>query len=340
MLASTKPVIYWLFASAAMVVVMMLIGAATRLTESGLSMVEWRPLIGWIPPFTEAEWARVFDLYRQTSEYRLQHAGMELPAFETIFWWEYFHRVWGRLTGLVFALPFVWFLLKRQIPRNLVPHLVVLLLLGGLQGLIGWWMVKSGFVNRADVSQYRLVVHLAMALGILAYLLWLALGMAWAGQKPVQSTEKSPIWVIFGVFALTILSGGFVAGLNAGVIYNDWPDMGGGLMPSDYMSTSVWWLNAFESQAAAQFHHRILAYCSFAAAVWFCWTAHRRQSGPQWRFLAKLVLAAACVQLLLGIATLLLVVPVGLGVAHQLGAIMLFCLSVAGLRLVYPGKAI
>ncbi|HAA91951.1 MAG TPA: heme A synthase, partial [Rhodospirillaceae bacterium] len=150
---------------------------------------------------------------------------------------------------------------------------------------------------------------------------------------------KSPIWVIFGVFALTILSGGFVAGLNAGVIYNDWPDMGGGFVPSDYGGSDAWWLNGFENPAAAQFHHRILAYCSLAAAIWFCWTAHRRESDRRWEILAKLIVAIVGLQLLLGIATLLAVVPVPLGVVHQMGAITLFCLSVAGLRLAYGARS-
>jgi len=173
---SDRPIVTWLVLCCLMVVAMMLIGAVTRLTESGLSMVEWRPLIGVLPPLDEAEWGRIFDLYRATSEYRLENAGMTIGEFKTIFWWEYIHRLWGRLIGLVFGLPFLWFLVRRKVPAGLTPHLIALFVLGGLQGVIGWWMVKSGLVDRHDVSQYRLVVHLAIAFLILGYMLWLVLG--------------------------------------------------------------------------------------------------------------------------------------------------------------------
>ena len=332
---AVKPIAFWLYVCAAMVVAMMLIGAATRLTESGLSMVEWRPLFGWLPPMTAAEWNRIFELYRQTSEYRIQHYGMELPAFKTIFWWEYIHRVWGRLIGLVFVLPLLWFVAKRRLPRHLTPHLILLLFLGSMQGFVGWWMVKSGFVDREDVSQYRLVAHLSVALLILAYLLWLAVGLNFNRKQQEELSRKWPVWVIFIIFLLTIISGGFVAGLNAGVIYSDWPFMGGTFMPSDYNTSNFWWTNALENPAAAQFHHRLLAYCSVAAALWFCWIIHRQEIDPKWLRLAKVVAAVAVLQLIIGIATLLSVVPTGLGVIHQLGAITLFCLAVLSLRLAY-----
>ncbi|MDA0655026.1 MAG: COX15/CtaA family protein [Proteobacteria bacterium] len=340
-----KAVTIWLFCCCAMVVVMMLVGAATRLTESGLSMVEWRPLVGWIPPLSEAEWRRVFDLYRQTSEYRLQHAGMGLGSFQKIFWWEYAHRLWGRLIGIVFAAPFLWFLYRRALNRALLPHLAGLFLLGGVQGLIGWWMVQSGFVNRADVSQYRLVAHLAMAVGILGYLLWLALGRVMAPDHPVQRAEKTPVWVILPawvilcVIVLTIVSGGFVAGLNAGLIYNTWPSMDGGFLPNAYGDLRPWWRNLFENVATVQFNHRLAAYGTFVSVLWFFWTARRKGSDERIRKIATAALVVVCVQLLLGITTLLLVVPISLAVLHQLGAITLFCLSVASLRLLYGTKA-
>ncbi|MBO44439.1 MAG: heme A synthase [Rhodospirillaceae bacterium] len=335
---SRNSVALWLFTCAGMVVVMMLIGAATRLTESGLSMVEWRPLIGGIPPLSDAEWERVFDLYRQTSEYRLQHAGMELAAFKKIFWWEYIHRLWGRLIGIAFAIPFLWFLYKRAIERPLIPHLVMLFCLGGLQGLIGWWMVKSGFVNRTDVSQYRLVVHLGMAMGILGYLLWMAMGLVLSPDKSAPTVEKSVGWLILSVFSVTILSGGFVAGLNAGQIYNSWPLMGNTFIPADYLVVSSWWRNPFESAAAAQFNHRILAYASFGAAIWFFGLMWKRND-VRMKKISLLVLLVASFQVILGISTLLLIVPVSLGVLHQLGAITLFCLGVISLRLLYPAPS-
>ena len=335
---SQNSVASWLFTCGGMVVVMMLIGAATRLTESGLSMVEWRPLIGGIPPLSGDEWERVFDLYRQTSEYRLQHAEMELAAFKKIFWWEYIHRLWGRLIGIVFAVPFLWFLYKRVLERPLIPHLVTLFCLGGLQGLIGWWMVKSGFVNRTDVSQYRLVVHLAMAMGILGYLLWIAMGLVLSPDKSARLVGKSAGWLILSVFSVTILSGGFVAGLNAGQIYNSWPLMGGTFVPADYLVVSSWWRNPFESVAAAQFNHRILAYVSFGVAIWF-FGSMWKQNDACMKKISALVMLVAGFQVLLGISTLLLVVPLSLGVLHQLGAITLFCLSVVSLRLLYPVRS-
>jgi cytochrome c oxidase assembly protein subunit 15 len=334
-----KAVTVWLFCCCAMVVVMMLIGAATRLTESGLSMVEWRPLVGWVPPLSEVEWSRIFDLYRQTSEYRLQHAGMELGSFQKIFWWEYAHRLWGRLIGIVFAVPFLWFLFRGALTRALLPHLAGLFLLGGLQGLIGWWMVQSGFVNRADVSQYRLVVHLALAVGILGYLLWLAEGRIMDPENPVQRAEKIPVWIMFIVIVLTMISGGFVAGLNGGLIYNTWPLMDGGFLPDAYGNLHPWWRNLFENVATVQFNHRLVAYGTFASVLWFFWTAWRKDSDDRIQKIATAGLVVGCIQLLLGIATLLLVVPVSLAVLHQLGAITLFCLSVTALRLLYGTEA-
>jgi cytochrome c oxidase assembly protein subunit 15 len=331
-----NPVTIWLFACCAMVIAMMLIGAVTRLTESGLSMVEWRPLIGWIPPLSETEWQRVFDLYRKTSEYALEHAGMTLADFKTIFWWEFIHRLWGRLIGIVFALPFLWFLIRRAIDRPLVPHLVALFLLGGLQGVIGWWMVKSGFVARTDVSQYRLVVHLAMALGILAYLLWIALGRAMPDGVAAEGGVRHAAWLLFAAVAVTVVAGGFVAGLNAGLIHNQWPLMGGAFVPPDYLSGDGWWTDVFEHAPAAQFHHRVLAYIAVAAVAIFAWRA--RAAGGVLRKLAMAVAVVAALQLALGIVTVIHVVPVGLGVAHQAGAIALFCLAVAALRFCYPPK--
>ncbi|MEC7658014.1 MAG: COX15/CtaA family protein, partial [Pseudomonadota bacterium] len=243
-----RAVFSWLSTVALMVALMMLIGAITRLTESGLSMVEWRPLIGALPPLSEAEWSRIFDLYRQTSEYRLENAGMTLPEFKTIFWWEYIHRFWGRLIGLVFALPFFWFLWRGHIPRPLKPHLFVLLILGGLQGMIGWWMVKSGFVDRHDVSQYRLTVHLTMAFLIFGYLIWLIANFI-ERAAPVPTTPVSLRRSAIGFLLLvtiTVMSGGLVAGLGAGFDYNTWPLMADAFVPVGLYEGSTWWLAVFE----------------------------------------------------------------------------------------------
>ena len=328
--ANRRNIAVWLLICAAMVALMVVIGGITRLTESGLSMTEWRPLIGWIPPLSEVEWQRVFDRYRQTSEYRIQFPGMDLEGFKTIFWWEYIHRVWGRLIGLVFGLPMAWFIIRQRVERPLIPHLVALLLLGGFQGLIGWWMVMSGFVDRDDVSQYRLTVHLGVAIVILGYLLWLALGLLQRaesrGKAPVSLRKLSQ--AVAGVAFVTILSGGMVAGINAGVIHNTWPLMDGGLLPGDFDAVSPFWLNFFESHAAVQFDHRMLAYLTaiVAGIYWF----RARTASLEARALnaAHALGVMLVLQILLGISTLLLVVPISLAVLHQAGAVALFALAI------------
>ena len=323
---AAKPVAMWLFACAGMVVAMMVIGAITRLTEAGLSMVEWRPLIGAWPPTDAAEWQRVFDLYRQTSEYTLANAGMSLAEFKTIFWWEFIHRLWGRLIGIVFALPFLFFLVTRRIPRGYTPHLVALFLLGGLQGVIGWWMVKSGFVDRTDVSQYRLTVHLGMAFAILGYLLWVALRLV-APRDPTLQAPRRLTWTPFGIVSLTVLAGGLVAGLNAGLTYNSWPLMDGDFVPAGALELSPWWLNGFENVAAVQFDHRMLAYASVFMVGWLWHAVRRAPVTPRARIAVNAMAAMVVAQVLLGIATLLLVVPLPLAVLHQLGAATLFSLT-------------
>lgn len=324
---ASKQIAAWLFACAGMVVAMMVIGAITRLTESGLSMVEWRPLIGAWPPTDPAEWQRVFDLYRQTSEYRLANQGMSLEEFKTIFWWEFIHRLWGRLIGVVFAVPFLVFLLLRRVPRGLTPHLAALFLLGGLQGVIGWWMVKSGFVDRTDVSQYRLTVHLGMAFGILGYLLWVALRLAAPRPAAGDGAPRALAWSTLAAVSFTVLAGGLVAGLNAGMTYNSWPLMDSDFVPAGALDLSPWWLNGFENIATVQFDHRMLAYASLAMVAWL-WVAVRRASVPPRAHIAANAMAVMAVaQIGLGIATLLLVVPLPLAVLHQAGAATLFSLT-------------
>lgn len=328
-----RAVAIWLFVCCAMVVLMMLIGATTRLTESGLSITEWQPVAGALPPLGEAAWQRAFDLYRQSSQYELQNAGMSLADFKTIFWWEYIHRLWGRLIGLVFLLPFLWFLVRGRIERSLVPHLVAMFLLGGLQAFVGWWMVKSGLVGRTEVSQYRLVAHLGMALLILGYMLWVALGLLRTQGRAVSSAAplRGYARAVLAVVSVTALAGGLVAGLNAGMTYNTWPLMDGQAVPPGYLDLAPWWLNAFENVAAVQFHHRMLAYATVAAALLFWLHAWRRGAAT---LPVHLLAATAVLQMLLGIATLLAAVPLSLGVLHQAGAIALFCFAVWTLRTV------
>ena len=310
-----RAVTVWLVFMACAVAAMVSIGGITRLTESGLSMVEWRPLIGWLPPLSEAEWQRVFALYRETPEFRQVNFSIDLDGFRQIFWWEYVHRLWGRLLGVFFILPLAWFWLRGRIDRALGPRLALLLALGALQGLIGWWMVRSGLADRPDVSAARLAVHLGMALLILALLVWTVLGRIrpQAGSRPLSA------WLLLGLVALAILSGALVAGNNGGLIYNTFPLMGGEWVPDDYRSEPGWIADALENPVAAQFHHRLLAAALLLAVI----AAWLRAGGLRARPGDHLLLAAALLQAGLGLAALLAVVPLGLAALHQFGAVLL-----------------
>lgn len=321
----------WLAISAGMVFTMMIIGAITRLTESGLSMVEWRPLIGAIPPLSEAEWLRIFDLYRATSEYQLANAGMSLSEFKEIFWWEYIHRVWGRLIGVVYAIPFFYFLFTKRLPAGQTHHYWILLFLGGMQGVVGWWMVKSGFVDRDDVSQYRLALHLSLAFIILAYLFWMAVSRLYPiepGRVPVKrSIRRLGAWAHVVIFT-TVVSGAFVAGSNAGFIYNDWPFMNGKLLPDDFYSPEFGWISAFEEHGTIQFNHRILAYISLAYVSFVFLFSQKRDLGRRVRTAIAYLTIAIWLQAGLGITTLMTMIWMPLAVLHQAGAAIVFLLSV------------
>ncbi len=312
-----------------MIFAMAVIGAITRLTESGLSIMEWAPLSGIIPPLSEAEWQRLFALYQQIPEYREKNPGMTLAEFETIFWWEYVHRLWGRLIGLAFALPLLWFLVTGRVRRPLLPHLAAMLALGGLQGLLGWYMVASGFAERTDVSQYRLVAHLLAAVGIYAYILWVALGLLEPPRGPAPAATRRlriALWAFAGLVGLTIASGGFVAGLRAGLIYNTFPLMDGRIIPAGYGALDPWILNLFETVEAVQFNHRVLAILVVVVAIaLFVWSRRLPLEAGQRRALL-LVKLVALLQLGLGIATLLMAVPVPLAALHQAGAFALLTL--------------
>ncbi|QCO02787.1 COX15/CtaA family protein [Azospirillum argentinense] len=325
--ASTRPIAYWLLVCCAMVFAMAVIGAITRLTESGLSMVEWKPLIGILPPLSEAEWNRVFGLYQTTPEFRIYNATMDLAAFKQIFWWEWFHRFWGQLIGFVFLIPFLRFWVNGRIPTDLWPKLAGLFLLGGLQGVIGWYMVKSGLVDRPDVSHYRLALHLGTAIVIYGLLLRTALGIldplplaGWATES--GRLRKHARWAL-GLTGVTIVWGAFVAGTDAGLAYNTFPLMAGHVIPPEVANLTPWWVNFFENTAAIQLTHRALALLTglvvlgLALRVWVA-----RLPGRAGR-VALLTAAMVLVQIGLGIATLLSVVWIPLGAAHQAGAILL-----------------
>lgn len=319
-----RAVAVWLIVCAAMVFAMAIIGAITRLTGSGLSMVEWRPLIGALPPLSETEWQRVFDLYRQSPEYRHVNAGMTLDDFKLIFFWEWFHRLWGRLIGLVFVVPFLWFWLRGRIPRPLLPKLVGLLALGGLQGVIGWWMVASGLVDRPAVSHYRLAVHLSLAFLIYALLLWVAWGLLEGRRErlpPTVGTVRRHGWAALALLSVTIVWGAMVAGIDAGLAYNSFPLMHGHLLPPEAWTLVPTWVNFFENTALVQFTHRWLGIAT-ALTVLALWARVERAAvGPRVRRLARWAALAAVAQASLGIATLLLAVPLTIATLHQAGAL-------------------
>jgi cytochrome c oxidase assembly protein subunit 15 len=318
----------WLGAIAALIVAMILIGGATRLTDSGLSITEWQPIIGAIPPLSEADWHKAFAAYRKIPEYTELKAGMSLEAFKTIYWWEWAHRFLGRLIGVAFFVPFVAFWIAGYIPRALLPRLIGLFLLGGLQGAVGWYMVKSGLVERTDVSQYRLAAHFGIALLILGYTLWLLFGLG--ERAPAAARSRSAAWVaglVLTLIFVQLLAGALVAGLDAGMGFNTWPLINGAFVPSGLGEASPWYLNLFENPLTVQFDHRMLGYAVVVAAIaQVLWLGLRRASQPL--IGSALTLAVfAILQATLGVWTLLLAVPIALGLAHQAGAIVLFAAS-------------
>ncbi|MCK4676049.1 MAG: COX15/CtaA family protein [Gammaproteobacteria bacterium] len=310
---------------------MIILGGVTRLTGSGLSMVEWAPIMGILPPLNQTEWQEAFLLYQQFPEYQIKNFGMSLDEFKSIFWFEYGHRLLGRSIGMIFLLPFLFFLFRGKIQKSLTPKLIIMFVLGGLQGLMGWYMVKSGLVNDPHVSQYRLTAHLGLAVVIYAYMFWVALGLLYpkindaAGNTGHRLGRLSLI--ITGIIVITILSGGFVAGTHAGFAFNTFPLMNGQLIPAGMFALSPVWHNFFENIATVQFDHRVLATVLFLIIPVFWFKAGRLANELKLPTLARtgshLLLAALVLQITLGISTLLLIVPVALAAAHQAGAIVL-----------------
>jgi cytochrome c oxidase assembly protein subunit 15 len=323
-----RQVAAWLLLCCSMIFAMVILGGVTRLTGSGLSMVEWDPIFGAVPPLDQAAWEEVFARYRESPEYRKVNVGMDLHGFKSIYWFEYSHRLLGRSIGTVFLLPFLYFLFRRKLTARLVPRLAFAFVLGGLQGLLGWYMVKSGLVDNPHVSQYRLTAHLGLALLIYAYLLWLlydlVFGTSPSGSQPPRL--KTGAKVLLGLVATTILSGGFVAGLKAGHAYNTFPKMGDQWLPPAGWMLQPGWRNLFENIATVQFDHRLLATLTFVAVLLF-WLWARRVVTGTGRTAVHLMLLAAIAQVTLGISTLLLHVPVALAATHQAGALVLLTLT-------------
>ena len=326
-----KAIAIWLLSCCAVIFGMIILGGVTRLTGSGLSMVEWAPIMGILPPLNQAEWQETFLLYQQFPEYQLKNFHMSLEDFKSIFWFEYGHRLLGRSIGMIFLLPFLFFLFSGKIEKALTPKLIIMFVLGGLQGLMGWYMVKSGLVNDPHVSQYRLTAHLGLAVVIYTYMFWVALGLLYPKINDIADSSDNAIGrlslIITGIIIITILSGGFVAGTRAGFAFNTFPLMDGQLIPAGLFELTPVWHNFFENIVTVQFDHRVLATLLFLIipAFWFKAgeLAAKNDLQPLARTGSHLLLAALALQITLGISTLLLVVPVALAAAHQAGAIVL-----------------
>ncbi|MCX7892778.1 MAG: COX15/CtaA family protein [Burkholderiales bacterium] len=331
---STRAVAVWLLACAALVFAMVVVGGVTRLTHSGLSIVEWQPIVGTLPPLTDAQWQETFAKYRETPEYRLVNRGMSLEAFKGIFWWEYFHRLLGRVIGLVFIVPLAWFALTRRIDRALALRLLGIFVLGGLQGAMGWYMVKSGLVDDPRVSHFRLTAHLSLAFLIFAAMLWTALGLLYPRRPEARGAAAAvPLrrlaWWITGLVAWMIVTGGFVAGIRAGKAYNTFPLMNGHVVPPEILMLEPWWKNFFYNMATVQFDHRLGAWALAFLVPWLWLRARRVALTPRARVSIALLFAAVAAQIALGIATLLHAVPVALGAAHQGVAVLVFAAALA-----------
>jgi heme a synthase len=318
-----KAVRVWLLTLALLVVLILSVGGATRLTGSGLSITEWQPIVGTLPPLTEADWQQAFAKYRQIPQYEQLNRGMDLQAFKVIFWWEWAHRLLGRLIGVVLLVPLVYFLFTRQITPGLFTRLGALLLLGALQGAAGWYMVHSGLSGRVDVSQYRLALHLALAMAIFGALITLALGHDLPARTARRGTYSAALIVAL-VFVQMVL-GAFVAGLRAGLGYNTWPLMEGRLIPAGLGIMQPWYLNLFENAMTVQFDHRLVAYLLLLAILVHAWWV--RRSAPRIKRGALVLLAAVLAQAGLGIWTLLEHVPLPLALAHQAAAAGLFAVA-------------
>lgn len=308
---------------------MVIVGGATRLTDSGLSITEWKPILGAIPPLNANDWEIALEKYRLIPEYQLINKGMSMSEFQFIYWWEWGHRFLGRFIGLAVFIPLVFFWVSGRIETWMKPHLVFLFVLGGLQGFIGWWMVSSGLVDRVDVSQYRLATHLTLACIIFAYTMWLARSLAKHSEEPV--TRKLAIFapiVVFAIF-LQIFLGALVAGLDAGFAFNDWPTMDGKLIPGDLWIQTPAWINAFENPKTVQFIHRISAYVLLILVAAQMFVALRSVSGDTHKRRTVVLMGLTLVQAAIGVITLVMQVPLDWGLYHQGGAVVVLGFAIA-----------
>ncbi|MFT5450781.1 MAG: cytochrome c oxidase assembly protein subunit 15 [Enterobacterales bacterium] len=327
-----RQVATWLIFVAAVIFFMIILGGATRLTHSGLSMVDWKPIMGVIPPLTETDWTQTFERYKEFPEYQKKNAGMSLDSFKTIFYFEYFHRILGRLIGLFFLLPFLYFWMKGAIRRKMLPQMIALFILGGMQGVLGWYMVKSGLVNEPNVSQYRLSAHLIAAVLLFSYLLWVGFGLLKKTTDELANDIRKRFYnyskAVTGVIIFMIFSGGLVAGTKAGYAYNTFPLMAGKLIPDGMYSLQPFWLNWFENITAIQFNHRLIAYSLFIIVPLFAIKLIKNNISSCCTNAAKLFIGMLLVQIALGISTLIFHMPVSVAVSHQGGAIILLSIAI------------
>jgi len=327
---SPRAIAVWLLACCALVFAMVVVGGVTRLTHSGLSIVEWQPLVGSIPPLSDADWAETFGKYQRTPEYRLRNHDMTVEGFKGIFWWEYVHRLLGRIVGVVFLLPFAYFLARRRIGAELGWRLAGIFALGGLQGALGWYMVKSGLVDDPRVSSVRLAAHLGLAFLIYAAMLWVALGLLVPAAERARASLVRHSALLAALVFVMVLTGALVAAIHAGYAYNTFPLMNGEWVPAEILVIKPWWMNFIHNMAAVQFNHRWLAMAVAAVALALWWRVRAGEGvGARARRWSHALVGAVALQISIGIATLLLRVPVPLAALHQSGALVVFTCAIA-----------
>jgi len=340
--SARRQIATWLFTVCALIFAMVVLGGVTRLTRSGLSMVEWKPLLGILPPLTEQAWLDTFAKYKQFPEFRHINMSMDLEGFKSIFWFEYWHRVLGRLIGVAFFVPFGWFWLRGKLTRALAPQLATMFVLGGMQGLLGWFMVKSGLVDVPHVSPYRLTAHLSLAIAIFGYIMWVALAIALPARAYADTTSadyfRRRVLAVLLLVCLMIISGGFVAGTKAGFVYNTFPTMNGAWFPPGLYEASPFYVNLFEDLTTVQFNHRIIAYIIIGAIIALSVFIYRSTTQTSLRYAIYGLLAALTLQVTLGISTILSHVMVPVAAAHQGGALILLTATIILMRLVTPPR--
>jgi len=332
-----SPILIWLYTGAFLVFAMVVIGGITRLTNSGLSMVEWKLVMGTIPPLSDADWNETFAKYKAFPEYQHINTNFTLEDFKGIFWWEYIHRILGRVIGIVFLIPFIFFLIRKWLEPRLTRQLLVMFFLGGFQGFLGWFMVASGLIDDPHVSHYRLAAHLITAGLLLAYIFWVALGLAREREvRDVPVIVRNITNLLLVLILFQMVYGAFVAGLRAGYIFNTFPKMGDEWIPQAVTSLQPWWRNFSEGMAGVQFTHRWLAFVILTVVGWLWATCSRAdltkvQARGLW-----LIIGATFIQFMLGVLTLLLSVPTPIAVMHQVGAMLLLISVVYFLNSIKP----